>query len=435
MIRAQVSNTLALRKNAKSFLETIYRQEDTPLTFFPMLGTPSVMLRDPALVTIALQQEGIQTDQAIYKKPSVGFAITESIFHGPSVITLEGSAWADRRRLLNPPFSPHAVAQRFEGIFLEQTQQLVERLKSSDDLSVPRDIVPMLQQLTMENGVAGLFQRTLQPENVEAVKIGVESSDQHFVDEFANIIPLPSWIKTPKRRRFDEQTAPMRQTVRRIIAEERQSAREVDMEHASLPALLAQANLTDQAIESELTALLMAGYQTTALALSWAFYLLATHPQIQDRLALALQSGETDLMHVPFLKHVVEETLRLFPSAWFTFRATTQPTTLGEYALAKGTWLFISPYFLHRDGKLWENPEAFLPDRFESPPIKGSYIPFIRGPHVCLGQHFATLEMLVVIGTLVRQLSFQPVPGHEPIPQFKSVISPSNGIKLKIQRR
>jgi cytochrome P450 len=440
---SQLSNTLALRGNPKAFLEGVYCSSEQPLTFFTLLGgRRCAVLREPSLVEEVLLQEGLQTGHATYEKPSVSNRISEVILGGPSVLTFEGAPWSERRKLLKDPFSPKAVARRFGEVFLLQTQQLISELEQGEDQ--PFDVVPVLQRLALRNGVTALFpQSALQPGDVEAVRRGVQAVDRHFMDEFSRLVPLPFWVKTPPRRTFAARTAPMRAIVRRIISQQRADLAAVGpgdrVDSLSLPALLLQAGLTDQAVESELLALLMAGYQTTALALSWCLHLLATHPQLQEQIAAALAEPPvvtiTDF-GLPQLKHVVEETLRLYPSVWFTFRETTRPTELGEFSLRKGTWLFISPFLLHRDSRIWEQPDEFIPKRFESPHPRGAYIPFIRGPHACLGQHFALLEMQVVLGALLRRFTFQSAPGYgEPIPTFKSVITPLPAIMLTVRGR
>jgi cytochrome P450 len=199
-------------------------------------------------------------------------------------------------------------------------------------------------------------------------------------------------------------------------------------------------------IRDELITFINAGHETTAVALAWTWHLLARHPEAEERLHAELDAvlggrapKSADLPALPFTGRVVDEALRLYPPAWGLGRDAYQQDEIGGYRIeAKGS-IFLSPWLLHRDPRFWDAPEAFDPDRFSPERSRGrpryAYLPFGGGPRVCIGSHFATLEMQLVLATLAQRVRLVPVPGHpvEPRPIF--TLRPRHGIAMTARPR
>ena len=183
---------------------------------------------------------------------------------------------------------------------------------------------------------------------------------------------------------------------------------------------------TDEELLDELMTLIVAGYETSAGTLNWAWYLLARHPQTAEKcLAEArdlLPEGEEidkdRLAAMQYSQQLLEETLRLYPPVWLFTRRSDQQDELSEFDVPDGTDIYLSPYILHRNREYWPDPESFEPERFgaDSPYKKGErpYFPFSLGPRRCLGEYFSFLEMKVHLGLLIQKFHMTLVSDEEP---------------------
>jgi cytochrome P450 len=171
--------------------------------------------------------------------------------------------------------------------------------------------------------------------------------------------------------------------------------------------------------------MLLAGHETTALALTYALYLLARHPDVAARLQAevdgALAASPSDpmaLCALPYLNAVTRETMRLFPPAYVIGREVIEPFAIGGYRLERGSQLLISQYTIQRDPRFFPEPERWSPERWldgraDALP-RFAYFPFGGGPRVCIGNHFAMMEIAIVLGTFVHQLAVQ-LPDDHPL--------------------
>jgi cytochrome P450 len=214
-------------------------------------------------------------------------------------------------------------------------------------------------------------------------------------------LPLPS------TRRFRRARRMLDAIIYGLIARRRQDG----IERADALSMLLAAHdgesgyhPSDEQIRDEIMTLFMAGHETTANALTWALYLLAQHPSIDERAASAVRRGDRD-----FVERVVKEVLRLYPPAWIIGRETLCDVTLvdGKNIPAKTT-VFAAPLLLHRRPDLFPNPECFDPDRWLGPdPPPFAYVPFGAGARRCIGEEFALRETTIVLETLLRRHRFE----------------------------
>jgi cytochrome P450 len=194
-------------------------------------------------------------------------------------------------------------------------------------------------------------------------------------------------------------------------------------------------------LRDNLLTFIVAGHETTALALSWAFYLLAHHPDIQSRAhkeaSTALNGSiatADDLPQLPFIRAVLDETLRLYPPAAFASRTALAADTLCGREVRKGDTVMLPFYALHRSHLHWEDPDQFRPDRFmdRSKIDRFTYLPFGDGPRICIGASFAIQEAVIVLATLLSRFRFEPIPGKNPDPVMILTLRPQGGVWLKI---
>jgi cytochrome P450 len=204
--------------------------------------------------------------------------------------------------------------------------------------------------------------------------------------------------------------------------------------------------MTDAQLADEARTFLLAGHETTAISLSWSFYLLATHPQIQQALAEELDRvldgrlpTAADMPNLKLTERVVLEAMRLFPPAFTIGREAVEDFELGPYTIPAGTTIFMSQWVMHRDERYYEQPETFDPDRWLPERSAGrpkmAYFPFGGGPRVCIGNTFAMLESMLVLATVARGWSMSLVPEQEIKLSPVLTLRPRHGIQVILSRR
>ena len=193
--------------------------------------------------------------------------------------------------------------------------------------------------------------------------------------------------------------------------------------------------------------LFLAGHETSASALSWSLYLLAMCPDVQERVMAEAREvvGDrapefSDIRHLKFTRNVFREALRLYPPVGFLPREATRNEEIRDKHLEPRDVLLISPWLIHRHRSVWEKPDVFDPDRFETENCKHAvknhaYFPFSMGPRICTGAGFATQEAVLLLAALIKTFRFDPVPGHVPQPVGRLTIRSENGIRLRLTRR
>jgi cytochrome P450 len=194
---------------------------------------------------------------------------------------------------------------------------------------------------------------------------------------------------------------------------------------------------TDEMVD-QVAIFFLAGHETSASALAWALYLLATHPEAQERVAAeagALRPEFGVVGSLRFTRDVFREALRLYPPVPMMVRETVRLEEFRGRKVKRGAQVVISPWYLHRHERLWEKPDAFDPDRWPGEVPQGGYLPFSRGPRVCPGAGFAMLEGTLMLAHLVRAFRFEAVAGRVPVPVAHLTVRARDGIWLRVSRR
>jgi cytochrome P450 len=230
--------------------------------------------------------------------------------------------------------------------------------------------------------------------------------------------------------------------VYRLIARHRrnQAAGEPDLDLLALLMAMRDeetgAGLSDRELRNEAVTFLLAGHETTANALTWTFHLLSRHPDVENRLREELAgvlAGRAptldDLSRLPYLKQVIQESMRLYPPVWIIERRVIAEDTVGGFRLPAGSAVVIAPYALHRHPEFWVRPEAFEPSRFETS-ASDAYIPFGMGSRSCIGNEFAMLEARLITAMIVQAFRLRWVPGRPVEPQPGLTLRRPNGLMI-----
>ncbi len=243
---------------------------------------------------------------------------------------------------------------------------------------------------------------------------------------FNSLLPLPVWVPTPTHLRLRRVVRQLDAIIYGFIRQRRQTGARGD----DLLSLLLHARdeegggrMTDRQLRDEAMTLFLAGHETTALVLSWAWYLLARHPEAEDRLVAELREvlgGRAptleDLPRLRYAEGVIHESMRLYPPAYIIGREALRDCEVGGYAVAKGTTLLMNVWAVQRDPRFWDRPEEFRPERWCDGETKKlphyAYLPFGGGPRICIGNTFALIETVLVLAVLATRWRFRVQPGY-----------------------
>ncbi len=362
---------------------------------------------------------------------------------GNGLLTSEGDFWLRQRRLIQPAFHRQRLTAYGEEM-VACTLRTLDRWRDGET----RDLHAEMMALALEIAGRAFFGADV---SGDAGKVGeaLEAVMEHFLARWETLLPLPLWLPTPVNRRFKRALARLDAIVYQLIRQRRESGGGGD----DVLSLLLRARdegdgtgMTDRQVRDEVMTLLLAGHETTANALAWTWYLLATHPEQEARLLAevnAVLGGRpptpADVPRLPFCERVVLESLRLYPPAYGFGREAARDFALGGYRIPRGTTVIVSQWVVHRDGRFFDDPLTFRPDRWADGLAarlpRYAFFPFGGGPRVCIGNTFALLETALVLATIVPRFRFELVPGQTVVPKATVTLRPAQGIKVVLRRR
>jgi cytochrome P450 len=288
------------------------------------------------------------------------------------------------------------------------------------------DLHDELTALTLRIVARTLFDADVTARIEEVARLGNEIQDFYYL-RFASLrFLVPTWLPTPGNRRLAQLTRRLDDVVYGIIRERQPGEDRGDLLSMLLLARDEQgAGMSERQVRDEVMTLLLAGHETTALALTWAFTLLDRHPETRDRLEAELAqvlgdrpAAPDDVPALAYTQAVINETLRLYPPAYVTGREAIRRTTIGGVPIPKRHIVLVSMYTTHRDPRFYPEPDAFRPERWldglEKRLPRGAFIPFGMGSRKCVGASFAMMEATLLLATIGRRWRFAIVPAEIP---------------------
>jgi cytochrome P450 len=361
---------------------------------------------------------------------------------GQGLLTSEGDSWLRQRRLAQPAFHRDRIANHARTI-----AAFAQRMLGNWKAGETRDIQGEMMRLTTEVVTKTLFNSAV-PKEINELGEASQVVMERFTKQWSWYRLLLNLMPSVTGRRFEEVMRRLDAFIYGVIDERRASGRD---EGDLLSMLLAAqdedgSRMTDRQLRDELTTLMVAGLDTTALALSWGFYLLSQNPPARQTLEAELDrvlGGRLpefqDLPQLPYTEMVVKETMRLYPSAWVIGREALQDCEVGGHRIKAGTSLLMSQWLKHRDPRHFNNAETFAPERWSEEGIKRlpkfAYFPFGGGPRICIGNSFAMMEAMLVLATVSQQFRLTASPGYTVKPWPAITLQPGGGISLKIEPR
>ncbi|HEY7423135.1 MAG TPA: cytochrome P450 [Gemmataceae bacterium] len=362
---------------------------------------------------------------------------------GSGLLTSEGDFWLRQRRLMQPAFLRDRVAS-YGPVVIDYANRVLAEWRGGET----RDVHAEMMRLTL-----GIAARTLLDvdamDRAGSVARAFEQILADFSYRFESAYPLPLWLPTPGNRKVKQALAQLDAVIHGIIKERRAG----DAGRGDLLSILLRARdaedgrgMTDQQLRDEVMSLFLASHETTANALAWTWYLLATHPEAEAQLLSELGAAlggraptAADLPRLGCAEHIILEAMRLYPPVYAFGREALRDCTVGMHQLPAGTTVLMSQWVLHRDPRFFEAPDEFRPQRWANGLAQRlprcAYIPFSAGPRVCIGNTFALMEATLILATLAPAFRFAVVPGHVVKPWPSVTLRPADGIKVVLHRR
>ena len=379
-----------------------------------------------------------------FSKRTIDYRVLARVM-GNGLVSNDGPHWVRQRKLMQPLFSNRNV-NGFDQTINTLTSELMTQWDArvgDETIWVDRE----MGKLTFQIVGATLFGSDIEQHADEVAEILEVVNMQ--TQEMRALMTLYSWIPTPYNIKWKRAMKRLNKIVYGMIAARRRdgvgdndildrliNARDEDTGEG----------MDETQMRDEVVTLMLAGHETSANALAWTLYLLASHPEVEAQLTEALASTlngvpatAADLPEIPYLKQVVQESMRLYPPVWAYARRSEQKEEFDGYVLPARAYVGVVPYALHRHPEFWPDPERFDPERFQPNRSESRhsycYLPFAAGPRTCIGASMAMLETQLVLAQIVQRFKIRLVPDHPIETIAKVTLKPRFGMPVTLSHR
>jgi cytochrome P450 len=394
-----------------------------------------------AIVTIdpTVIQHVLKTNAENYRKSEIQVK-RMGHFLGKGLLTTHGEPWKTQRRLIQKGFD----RKQLDTLALIMQDSLEESLREFDQQiqSGPVDIYPQLMRITFAMVSRSLFGARLKGEDIDLVSHTICTVQEFIVRQTLQPYLNPWFSISGELRKHEEMRTSADAVLLQYIKKRRNEAPGHDLLQTLMDARYTDGEgMSDELILSESMQLLVAGHETSSNALSWLLYLLSSRPdclkQVRQEMEEALGGaplGHADLPKFVFTTQVIQEALRLYPPFWMVDREAIADDRVGDTVIPAGSMVIVHVYGAHHAAKHWSDPETFDTDRFlkgtEKQRAPFTYLPFGGGPRVCIGNHYAMLQILMILSELLRRYDFQIVPGQMIEARPMVILRPKHGIRM-----
>ena len=399
----------------------------------------SYLVNDPKLLRMVLNERPMDFP----KSDRIGEGLRPLL--GNSVFLTNGALWQKQRRIIDPAFEGGRLRDTFPAM-LAAGQAATARLTEG-----PQDIEPETSHAAADVIFRTLF--SIPIEHAIATQVFDQFRDYQRTQPILNLaafVPVPAWVPRFHRARTKQTARAIRALITRLTTD-----RMAQITAGTAPDDLATKIMTTRdpvsgdgfstgEMVDQVAIFFLAGHETSASALAWALYLLAPHPDAQDKVAQEADSFMADpqfarLSTLKFTRDVFREALRLYPPVPMMVRQTSRPEQMRGRTAPKGAQVVLSPWHLHRHTRLWDNPDGFDPTRFGTPngrtSAREAYIPFSSGARVCTGAGFAMVEGPLLLATVLARWQLSADPQRVPVPVAHLTVRAKDGIWLTLSKR
>jgi cytochrome P450 len=362
-------------------------------------------------------------------------------FLGNGLFLSEGAFWRRQRHIMAPAFTHKHIAS-FIDVMNSEADAMASRWRGHNQ---PIDVAAEMMGLTLSIIARTMFSADVS-NDIETVRLLMDEVIKQPV-KLLDLFGFPQWLPRRHTRGFRAAVKAFDGLVVRILAERRgRDGGGQGKDRGDLLSMLLAARdpetgegMSDQELRDEILTIFLAGHETTANALSWTWYLLALHPEVEAKLHAELHQvlggrapSFADLAELKYTRMVFEEAMRLYPPVHTIARTAVKEDVIGGVRIPPGAGIFIRSYVTHRNPTLWPEPERFDPERFTPEAVakrhRFAYLPFGGGPRICIGNNFAIAEAQVILATFAQRYRLRLVPGYVVEPIGLATLRPKNGI-------
>lgn len=413
-------------------------------TYHLKVGKSKRMLtKDPEVINHILQK-----NHKNYVKSKIVTDIL-SKYAGKGILTTNGDYWLKQRRLIQPGFHKRKIESLLtdmNAVIVELVDDITEKINQGQDQF---DILDEMTKMTLRIVSKALFSSTISEDQIKILKDGVQALQDITMKEAQNPF-LSSWRKlSGYQKKSEDHLARIYELITTYITKRRADPNPP----SDLMSMLLDARyegtdtgMDNQQILDEILIIFVAGFETTTNALTFCLYLLSKHPTERSKLQaelnnIKLSANPTiqDVMMMKYTSQVISESMRLYPPAWFMDRVAIEDDLIGEEKVCAGEIIALYTYGMHRSTEYWTDPDSFKPDRFsddnKSKIVTNSFIPFGKGPRLCIGSQFAQMEMNLVLYHFIKRFNFALVEPYVLDLETKITIRPKHGMPLKLRNR
>ena len=362
---------------------------------------------------------------------------------GNGLPLIDGDFWLRERRMLQPAFHRERLGKLVNTVTTvidAAMQDWSAKAKQSQIL----DLDDEMMRLTLTVIIKSMFSAPID-DRIPSLSHAFQVASRFMLWRSQQMIQLPLSVPLPPHVEYNRALHVLNEIIYPLVADGRKHPKD-DLLGMMLSMRDAETGegLSDQQARDEVVTIFFAGHETTAAAMSWAFYLLSQHPEVEERVRLELQSvlnggalTFTDLPRLTYMQQVINEVLRLYPAAYLFAREAIIDDVLDGYPVPANTLIFISPFVGHRDPKYWPDPERFDPERFAPEQVASRprhvYYPFGEGPHVCIGNNFALMEMQLILAMALQRFRLRLIPNHQIAFNPEATLRPKHGMKMTLE--
>ena len=399
---------------------------------FKLFNKPYVLVTNPDYVKHILQDH--------YRNYIRGRSVeTGRVLLGDGLPLTDGNFWLRERRLMQPAFH----RQRLLGFVEKMTETIGTRLADWTKLNQV-DMEREMSELTLTLIIQAMFSARVS-HKIQDLAEAFKTASKFMLWRSQQMWAPPLWVPVPKNAAYNKALKVLNDIVYPLIADARKKPGK-DLLDMLLEARDKQTGegMTDKQVRDEVVTIFFAGHETSAMTMTWLFYLLAQHPDVETKLRKEISAviGDrtptfADLPRLTYTQKVIQEVLRLYPAAYLFAREAVGDQLLDGYKIPAGTMIFITPYVTHRDATFWTDPERFDPERFNPEQIAQRpshvYFPFGEGPHVCIGNNFAMTEMQLILTMALQHFNFQLAPDQKIELLPEATLRPKFGMRMNIK--
>jgi cytochrome P450 len=403
---------------------------------------PAIVSSDPAVMHHVLK-----ANYENYQKSEIQMKRMRH-FIGPGLLTYHGQKWQAQRRLIHHGGFSTARLASMASMMRECLDESLQRFDDRVQLG-PLDVYPEMMEMTFRMVARSLFSVSIKDEEIDYISKTISTAQEFILRQILQPFLMPWFAISGELRKLEQMRDRCNEIILAYLRQRRlQPGQHDDLLRALMDSVFSDTGegMSDEAILHEIMQLLVAGHETSSNALCWTLYLLSKHPEYIEKIRNEYDRvvGDSTLQYPDLAKmdcttQVIEESLRLYPPFWMLDRVAIADDRIGDLRISKGTMVLLFVYGAHRSTKFWEAPDQFIPERFSKENrknhIPSAYLPFGMGPRGCVGGNYAMLQMLMILGLILRRYDCDPAPNQEVAPRPLVILRPKSGITMKFAKR